>query len=259
MLSVTTGQIEAWVAMYLWPFVRVGACLMVAPVFGTSFVPARSRLILAAALTLLVAPLLPATNVAVLSATGFGIVAQQMLIGVAMGFVVQIVFDALAMAGQLLANSMGLSFAFNVDPLRGASTPVLGQFYSIIVTLTFLALNGHLAMLEVLVDGFRSLPVGIDGLGTDGLWQVTLWGGQIFRGALLVSLPGVTALLVVNLAFGVVSRAAPSLNLFAIGFPVTLVCGLVIVMYGLPSVQQSFIGLMREAFMLMGHLLVKTG
>ena len=259
MLSVTTGQIEAWVAMYLWPFVRVGACLMVAPVFGTSFVPARSRLILAAALTLLVAPLLPATNVAVLSATGFGIVAQQMLIGVAMGFVVQIVFDALAMAGQLLANSMGLSFAFNVDPLRGASTPVLGQFYSIIVTLTFLALNGHLALLEVLVDGFRSLPVGIDGLGTDGLWQVTLWGGQIFRGALLVSLPGVTALLVVNLAFGVVSRAAPSLNLFAIGFPVTLVCGLVIVMFGLPSVQQSFIGLMREAFMLMGHLLVKAG
>ena len=259
MLSVTTGQIEAWVAMYLWPFVRVGACLMVAPVFGTSFVPARSRLILAAALTLLVAPLLPATNVAVLSATGFGIVAQQMLIGVAMGFVVQIVFDALAMAGQLLANSMGLSFAFNVDPLRGASTPVLGQFYSIIVTLTFLALNGHLALLEVLVDGFRSLPVGIDGLGTDGIWQVTLWGGQIFRGALLVSLPGVTALLVVNLAFGVVSRAAPSLNLFAIGFPVTLVCGLVIVMFGLPSVQQSFIGLMREAFVLLGHLLVKAG
>ena len=259
MLSVTTGQIEAWVAMYLWPFVRVGACLMVAPVFGTSFVPPRSRLLLAAALTLLVAPLLPPTNVAVLSATGFGIVAQQMLIGVAMGFVVQIVFDALAMAGQLLANSMGLSFAFNVDPLRGASTPVLGQFYSIIVTLTFLALNGHLALLEVLVDGFRSLPVGIDGLGTDGIWQVTLWGGQIFRGALLVSLPGVTALLVVNLAFGVVSRAAPSLNLFAIGFPVTLVCGLVILTVGLPSVQQSFIGLLREAFDLLGHLLTARG
>jgi flagellar biosynthetic protein FliR len=259
MLSVTSGQIEAWVALYLWPFVRIGACLMVAPVFGTSFVPARSRLILAAAITLLVAPLLPATNVAPLSAAGFGIVAQQMLIGVAMGFVVQIVFDALAMAGQLLANSMGLSFAFNVDPLRGASTPVLGQFYSIIVTLTFLALNGHLALLEVLVDGFRGLPIGIDGIGADGLWQVTLWGGQIFRGALLVSLPGVTALLIVNLAFGVVSRAAPSLNLFAIGFPVTLVCGLVIVMFGLPSVQSSFIGLMREAFDLLGHLLVKGG
>jgi flagellar biosynthetic protein FliR len=259
MISVTTGQLEAWVALYLWPFVRIGACLMVAPVFGASFVPARSRLILAGAITLLVAPLLPAPTVGPFSPTGVVILVQQMLIGVAMGFVVQIIFDALAMGGQLLANSMGLSFAFNVDPLRGASTPVLGQFYTILVTLTFLALNGHLALLEILVDGFRTLPVDTAGFGTDGLWQITLWGGQIFRGALMVSLPGVTALLIVNLAFGVVSRAAPSLNLFAIGFPVTLVCGLVIVMFGLPSVQSGFVGLMRESFDLLASLLKARG
>jgi len=258
MLSVTSGQIEAWVALYLWPFVRIGACLMVAPIFGTSFVPARNRLLLAAAITLLVAPLLPAPTVGPFSPAGVVIIAQQMVIGVAMGFVVQIIFDALAMGGQLLANSMGLSFAFNVDPLRGASTPVLGQLYTLLVTLTFLALNGHLAMLEILVEGFRTLPIGVEGLGSNGLWQVTLWGGQIFRGALMVSLPGVTALLVVNLAFGVVSRAAPSLNLFAIGFPITLVCGLVIVMFGLPSVQSSFINLMRESFTLLDELL-RTG
>jgi len=258
MLSVTSGQIEAWVALYLWPFVRIGACLMVAPIFGTSFVPARNRLLLAAAITLLVAPLLPAPTVGPFSPAGVVIIAQQMVIGVAMGFVVQIIFDALAMGGQLLANSMGLSFAFNVDPLRGASTPVLGQLYTLLVTLTFLALNGHLAMLEILVEGFRTLPIGVEGLGSNGLWQVTLWGGQIFRGALMVSLPGVTALLVVNLAFGVVSRAAPSLNLFAIGFPITLVCGLVIVMFGLPSVQSRFINLMRESFTLLDELL-RTG
>ncbi len=259
MLSVTSGQIEAWVALYLWPFVRIGACLMVAPIFGTSFVPARNRLLLAAAITLLVAPLLPPPTVGPFSPAGVVIIAQQMVIGVAMGFVVQIIFDALAMGGQLLANSMGLSFAFNVDPLRGASTPVLGQMYTLLVTLTFLALNGHLAMLEILVEGFRTLPIGVDGLGSNGLWQVTLWGGQIFRGALMVSLPGVTALLVVNLAFGVVSRAAPSLNLFAIGFPITLVCGLVIVMFGLPSVQSSFINLMRESFTLLDELLRTRG
>ena len=259
MLSVTSGQIEAWVALYLWPFVRIGACLMVAPIFGTSFVPARNRLLLAAAITLLVAPLLPPPTVGPFSPAGVVIIAQQMVIGVAMGFVVQIIFDALAMGGQLLANSMGLSFAFNVDPLRGASTPVLGQMYTLLVTLTFLALNGHLAMLEILVEGFRTLPIGVDGLGSNGLWQVTLWGGQIFRGALMVSLPGVTALLVVNLAFGVVSRAAPSLNLFAIGFPITLVCGLVIVMFGLPSVQSSFITLMRESFTLLDELLRTRG
>ncbi len=259
MLSVTSGQIEAWVALYLWPFVRIGACLMVAPIFGTSFVPARNRLLLAAAITLLVAPLLPPPTVGPFSPAGVVIIAQQMVIGVAMGFVVQIIFDALAMGGQLLANSMGLSFAFNVDPLRGASTPVLGQLYTLLVTLTFLALNGHLAMLEILVEGFRTLPIGVEGLGSNGLWQVTLWGGQIFRGALMVSLPGVTALLIVNLAFGVVSRAAPSLNLFAIGFPITLVCGLVIVMFGLPSVQASFISLMRESFTLLDELLRTRG
>ena len=259
MFTVTTGQLEAWVALYLWPFIRIGGCLMVAPIFGAHFVPARSRLILAGAITLLVAPMLPQPTVSPMSGAGFVIAGQQLLIGLAMGFVVQIVFDALAMAGQLLANSMGLSFAFNVDPLRGTGTPVIGQFYSIFVTLTFLALNGHLTLVETLVQGFRSLPVGTSGLGADGVLQVVLWGGQIFSGALLVSLPGVTALLIVNLAFGVVSRSAPALNLFAIGFPVTLVCGLVVVMMGLPSVQHSFITLMTEGFRLLGRLMGQGG
>ncbi|MEP7311466.1 MAG: flagellar biosynthetic protein FliR [Pseudomonadota bacterium] len=260
MLNITTGQIEAWVALYLWPFLRIGACVMVAPVFGAAFVPARMRIVLAAAITLLVAPLLPPQPlVTPLSAAGLIVTVQQLIIGVAIGFVLQVVFDSLAMGGQLLANSMGLSFAFNVDPLRGASTPVLGQLYMLLVTLTFLALNGHLTVLEILVDGFRTLPVGQDGLGADGLWQIGLWGGQIFRGSLIVALPGLTALLIVNLAFGVVSRAAPTLNLFAIGFPVTLVCGLVIVLLGLPAVQTSFIGLMRESFMLLADLMRMRG
>ena len=260
MLNITPGQIEAWVALYLWPFLRIGACVMVAPVFGAAFVPARMRIVLAAAITLLVAPLLPPQPlVTPLSAAGLLVTAQQLIIGVAIGFVLQVVFDSLAMGGQLLANSMGLSFAFNVDPLRGASTPVLGQLYMLLVTLTFLALNGHLTVLEILVDGFRTLPVGQDGLGADGLWQIGLWGGQIFRGSLVVALPGLTALLIVNLAFGVVSRAAPTLNLFAIGFPVTLVCGLVIVLLGLPAVQTSFIGLMRESFVLLADLMRVRG
>lgn len=255
MLTISTGQLEAWMALYLWPFFRIGACLMVAPIFGATFVPPRVRLVLAGALTLLVAPLLPAQPaVSPLSAEGLVITGQQVMIGVALGFVVQLIFDSLAMGGQLLANSMGLSFAFNVDPQRGASTPVLGQFYMILATLVFLALNGHLTLIEQLVEGFRTMPVGIDGLGADGLWTVTKWGEQIFRGALVVALPGLTALLIVNLAFGVVSRAAPSLNLFAIGFPVTLICGLVIVLVGLPSVQTSFVGMMREAFALLGTL-----
>jgi flagellar biosynthetic protein FliR len=246
-ITLTAAQLEAWMAAWLWPFVRVGACLMVAPVFGARFVPARTRLILAGAIALAIAPLLPALpEVPLFSGMGLVITVQQVLIGAAIGFVLQIVFDALAMGGQLLANTMGLSFAFNVDPLRGTGAPVVGQFYTLIATLTFLALDGHLAIVQALVDGFTTLPVGIEGLGPDGLWQLVNWGAALFRGALMVALPGLTALLIVNLAFGVVSRAAPSLNLFAIGFPVTLIGGLLIILFGLPAMQSGFVALMRE-------------
>jgi flagellar biosynthetic protein FliR len=243
-------------AAWLWPFVRIGACLMVAPMFGARFVPARVRLVLAGAIALALAPLLPPLPaVSPFSGQGLVITVQQVLIGVAIGFVLQIVFDALAMGGQLLANTMGLSFAFNVDPLRGTGAPVVGQFYTLIATLTFLALNGHLAIVQALVDGFVTLPVGIEGLGPEGYWQVVGWGTALFRGALMVALPGLTALLIVNLAFGVVSRAAPALNLFAIGFPATLLGGLFIVLAGLPAMQSGFIALMRETLGLVATLL----
>jgi flagellar biosynthesis protein FliR len=183
------------------------------------------------------------------------VVIQQIVIGVAMGFALQLVFDALAMGGQLLSNSMGLGFAFNVDPLRGTGTPVLGQLYMLLVTLTFLAINGHLVLIEILADGLTTLPVGTTGFSNDMVWNIALWGTHLFLGSLMVALPGMTALLVVNLAFGVMSRAAPTLNLFAIGFPVTLIFGLVIVWAGLPAVQGTFIESLEQAFELMRGML----
>jgi len=247
-LALTSGQFEAWVAQAFFPFVRIGACLMVAPLFGARFVPARSRIVLAVALTALVVPLLPAPDVAPFSGEGFVVVAQQLLIGVAMGFALQVVFDALGLAGQLLANSMGLSFAFNVDPLRGSSTAALGQLYIILATLTFLAMGGHLALIELMVGSLHSLPVGTTGLGSEGLWALVGWGGSLFSGAIMIALPGVTALLITNLAFGVVSRAAPSLNLFAVGFPISLVVGLLVVLAGMGPLQQGIARLIGQGF-----------
>ena len=245
-IALSIGQLEGWVAQGFFPFARIGACLMVAPMFGARFVPARTRVLLAAAITALVIPLVPAPTIAPFSAQGFVVVAQQLLIGVAMGFALQVIFDSLGLAGQLLANSMGLSFAFNVDPLRGSSTAALGQLYIILATLTFLALGGHLALLEVLVNGFTTLPVGTAGLGREGLWSMVLWGGQLFAGALMIALPGVTALLIVNLAFGVVSRAAPTLNLFAVGFPISLVIGLLVVLAGIGPLQEGVAQLIAQ-------------
>lgn len=248
MINLTTGQLEAWLALYLWPFLRIGACFMMAPIFGAGFVPPRVRLFLAGAITFIVAPLIPAPSVEVFSFAAVIVTVHQLLIGFASAFVLQLIFDALAMGGQLLANTMGLGFAFNVDPLRGVSTPVLGQMYMILVTLLFLAINGHLVLIEILVQGFTTLPVGMTGLDSQMIWRVAEWGSQLFAGALIVALPGMAALLVVNLAFGVMSRAAPTLNLFAVGFPITLISGLVIMYIGLPSVLAAFNQSLEAAF-----------
>jgi len=260
MISLTSGQLEGWLAQLLWPFIRVGACFMVAPAFGALFVPPRIRIVLAGAITLVIAPLVPTpAAIAPFSPAGLIVTIQQVIIGVALGFSLQVLFDAVTLGGQLLANSMGLSFAFNMDPMHGTQVPVLGQIYSMLVMLTFLALNGHLTLIEVLVDGFRTLPIGTSGLGQEGIWSIVTWGSQLFSGALSVALPGVTALLIVNIAFGIMSRAAPQFNLFAVGFPITLVFGLVIVVASLPSTQTTFIRLLGDTFELLRKLTAMGG
>lgn len=258
MITLNPDQIANWLLQLFWPFVRIGACFMVAPLFGASMVPARVRVVLAATVAALVAPLLPALPaVSPLSGAGVLITLQQVLIGVALGFCLQLAFDAVTLGGQMLANSMGLSFAFNLDPQRGgsSSTPALGQLFTLLVVLTFLALNGHLRLLETLVQSFSTLPIAVDGLGAAGLHSVVAWGSHLFAGALAIALPGITALLVVHLAFGVVSRAAPALNLFAVGLPVSLLCGLVVILAGLFAVQATFTQGLEQAFRMVGSLI----
>lgn len=241
MITVTATQLDGWLLELFWPFVRIGSCFMVAPAFGSAVVPVRVRVVLAGAVTFLVAPLVTIPAVPALSAAGVLITIQQIIIGAALGFSLQILFDAISLGGEMLGNSMGLSLAFNLDPQNGASTPTVSQLYSVLVTLTFLVLNGHLALIRILVDGFHSLPIGTTGLGANGLWSVVTWGAELFSGALAVALPGVTALLVTNLAFGVVSRAAPTLSIFSVGLPISLVFGLMVILATLPSLESSFI------------------
>ena len=249
MPTVDFGQLQHWIGIWLWPFIRIGACLMTAPVFGATYVPPRIRLVLAAGITLPVAPLLPAQPaMELLSVAGVLTTVEQLLIGAALGFALQLVFDALALGGQLIANGMGLGFGYNIDPIRGASTPALGQLYVVLGTLVFLALDGHLALIGTLIDSFRGMPIGESGLDANRWMSLAMWGGKLFSGALGVALPGVTALLVINLAFGMMSRAAPSLNLFAVGLPVTLVFGLAVAMFGLPGIGNAFSSLLSQAF-----------
>ncbi|NNF67598.1 MAG: flagellar biosynthetic protein FliR [Gammaproteobacteria bacterium] len=255
-MHLTDTQIIAWLSAYFLPFTRIAAALMVGPVFSARLVPARIRLVLALGLTVVIAPLLPAAPVDDLfSSTTLLIIFQQVLIGLIIGAVLQMVFDAMVVAGQTAAMSMGLGFAFMIDSQRGVSVPVLSQFFLVLTTLVFLAIDGHLALIQLLADSFITMPVGETGIFTDGIWATVMWGSKLFAGAMLVALPAVAALLVVNLSFGVMSRAAPTLNLFAVGFPITLTIGFVIIMWSLPNLQTATLSMTADAFRFLVELL----
>jgi flagellar biosynthetic protein FliR len=176
-----------------------------------------------------IAPLLPATQPFELSLPAAAIVVREVVVGIAMGFCLQMIFDALIVAGQTIAMGMGLGLATMIDPQRGISVPVVSQFFVILGLLIFLSLGGHLATVRLLADSFELLPVG-SGFSRDGLWQVVTWGSQMFAGAVRIALPAATALLVANIAFGVMSRAAPTLNLFAVGLPAGLLIGFLLLL-----------------------------
>ncbi|MCU7943039.1 MAG: flagellar biosynthetic protein FliR [Candidatus Thiodiazotropha sp. (ex Cardiolucina cf. quadrata)] len=254
------AQFNTWLAAYLWPMVRISAMLVAIPLFSSRQIPARFRLFMMILITLLVAPTLPPQPQAdVLSHIGFIILLQQILIGVMMGFILQMVFGALVFGGQVIAYSMGLGFASMVDPANGVQVPVVAQFYLILATLLFLIFNGHLLSIELIADSFDTMPVAMDGLSRNGLLEVVAWGSRLFTGGLLIALPIVGAMLMVNMGMGVVMRAAPQLNIFSIGFPITMLLGFALIWVTLPNVFSVFNELLDEAFQHLMSTLRVTG
>jgi flagellar biosynthetic protein FliR len=254
-MNFTSAELTAWIGAYLWPFFRIGAALSAAPVFGARFVSLRVRLLLALSITLVVAPVItPMPRMDPLSFDGIFVTLQQILIGAAMGFALQLIFSAFVHAGQIIAMQMGLGFASLVDPQNGVQVPVLSHFYLLVVSLVFLALDGHLAVVEVIVDSFRTMPVSPTGIAVSGLWELVSAASFMFAGALSIALPAMTALLIVNLAFGVMSRAAPQLNIFSIGFPLSLILGFVALWLTISGLAPQAEGLIQQGLDLMRHL-----
>jgi len=247
MLTVTSAQLDVWLAAFLWPFTRILALLASAPLAGNQKYPAQAKVGLAVLITIVVAPLLPPLPaVAPDSAAGLAILVQQLVIGLAMGFAMRLVFTAVEMAGELIGLQMGLGFATLYDPQNSTQMPVVGQFLGLIAALAFLAANGHLVVLSVLADSFNVMPIGASVLGP-GAWKtLASWGGSIMYAALLLSLPLIAVLLTVNLALGVLSRAAPQLNIFAVGFPVTLMIGFGALLACMPYFTPVLEGLVRN-------------
>lgn len=250
-MNFSDAQLQQWLADFFWPFVRIGAALMSAPVFSVRQVPARWRVVLAILITLLVQPLIPASPVVdVFGSEGVMIAVQQVGVGAIMGFVVQLAFNALVFGGQVMAYSMGLGFAHMMDPTNGVQVPVVSQYWLILAMLAFLLGNGHLLLLGSVAQSFHILPVAVDGITRAGLWALLEWSSRLFAAGLLMALPVVMALLLVNIGMGVVSRAAPQLNIFAIGFPITLLMGFIVIWITLPQVMYGFDSLVNETLAL---------
>lgn len=227
MVELSTEMIGQWVGSYLWPLFRIASFFMIIPIISTQLVPMRVRLGLALLMTILVAPLLedvPAVDA--LSAEAVVITLQQILIGVAMGFAAFMLFQLFVVAGQMIAMQMGLGFASMVDPSNGVNVPVLSQFYLNAVTLMYLAMNGHLVLFEVFIESFYTIPIAADGLAISSLWDLATRMTWLFSSAMLLALPAMAAVLIVYISFGVMTRAAPQMNIFAIGFPIALLFGL---------------------------------
>lgn len=256
MITVTSAQLDAWLAAFFFPLARVLALLASAPVLNNVAVPQRVRLLAGLAIAAGLAPALPPLPaIAPGSGLGLAILAQQVLIGLAMGFTMRIVFSAIDVAGELVGLQMGLSFAVFYDPQNSGQTAVVAEFLGLLATLVFLAANGHLMVLSVLAQSFTLLPIGAEPFGAAGFAVLVRWGAVLFSAGVLLALPLIAALLITNIALGVLTRAAPTLNLFAVGFPVSLLVGFSVLLLALSYMAPVFQSLFERGLDQIGTVL----
>lgn len=256
----TDAEIGAWVGQWLWPLFRIASFFMVVPIIGTQLVPMRVRLGLALLLTIAAAPMIgDVPQVEALSFEALYVTLQQIFIGVTMGFVFTMLMQLFVVAGQMIAMQIGLGFASMIDPANGVSVPVLSQIFLIAVTLMFLAMNGHLVMIEVIVESFRSWPISSTILGGASMSPETLWDiihriSWLFASALLLSLPAITAVLIVNLSFGIMTRAAPQMNVFSLGFPIGMLFGIFIIWVSMTGFLPQFQNLSEQTYIFLREI-----
>jgi flagellar biosynthetic protein FliR len=241
MLTFTEAQVLQWVTPLLWPFLRALALFTALPVLGARSVPMRVRIALAAFIALAAQPSLPATEAVPLdSPVALLLVVQQLVIGLSLGFAVRLVFAAVEFAGELIGLQMGLNFAGFFDPLSAGTATAASRFFGTMVAWLFIVANGHLLVIGALVHSFTAFPVGPEPFAFLHQVQPQRWGAEIFSTGLWIALPLVTMLIFVNLVLGAISRVAPQINIFAIGFPVTLGVGLLGLLLTLPAMSTPF-------------------
>jgi len=240
MLTLNSDLIQAWVVTILIPLVRILGFVAIAPFFGNQAISMPIKVAMGILLATIIAPAAPAMPfVDLLSLGGILIIAEQMIIGLAIGLMMQIIFSAIEMAGQVSGMTMGFGFATSYDPQSAGSTIVISQLMGILALLVFLSMNGHLIMISALLESFYAFPVTAEPRMIDGM-TIAIWGAKLFSISLQLSLPIVATLLITNLALGILTKSSPQLNIFGIGFPITLCVGFLVIMLMLPTMAAPY-------------------
>lgn len=230
MVTVTFAELESWISLFFWPFCRFTGLFISAPILSHSSIPNRVKLAVVAILSILVGPLLPAMpEVPLFSWASFGIIVEQLVIGAAIGVVMQIIFAAIQAAGEYIGLQMGLAFASFFSPDSGTNTMILSRFFFVFSSLLFVTIDGHLLLIETLVRSFAWLPIAsVASLPSDIFMAIVRFGSVVFSSGILLALPVFGALLIVNLTLGILNRSAPQLTVFSVGFPMSLTLGMVL-------------------------------
>lgn len=253
MISISEAQLVAWLSPVLWPFVRVLALFSVAPVFSQRAIPLRLKVGLALLIAICAQPVLGVQPViSINSAQALGTVVQQVVIGLSVGFAVRLVMAAVEVAGEVIGLQMGLNFASFFDPTSNAQLSAVARFMVQIATLLFIVINGHLLVLMAVLKSFEAFPV--DGNFLQAIAQMRLheMGSAVFASAFWIALPMIAMLLFVNLVLGIISRVAPQMNIYAVGFPVTLTVGLLGLVATLPLLEQPMVALLQKGIAIFG-------
>lgn len=238
MVVFSSNELISLMAAFIWPLTRILGLIAIVPPFGNNGVPVQVKLLLGILLAMIVAPTIPPiTNVDPISIAGIMILMQQLVIGLAMGFMIRVIFAGIEMAGEAIGLTMGLGFATFFDPQTRGRSSAIAQFLVIIATLLFLSMNVHLSLFEALINSFKTIPISTSLTMGFGFLKLAIWGEEIFKIGMLLSLPIVAALLITNIALGVLTRAAPQLNLFGIGFPITISVGFLMLYLILPHLM----------------------
>jgi flagellar biosynthetic protein FliR len=240
-LEIATSAIEQYLADLLLPFMRISGLFASMVGLSAKSVPPMTRALLTLFLTLIIMPVIPPVPVADVFSVGTWVLGiQQLIIGIAIGFLSNMVLNTFVLAGQIIALQTGLGFASIVDPVNGISVPAVGQFYLILATLMFWALDGHLAMIRMIVMSFEAFPIGEAWFAAEQFRDIAHWAGWMFISAVTLSLAPIVSLLIVNLAFGVMTKAAPQLNIFSIGFAIAQIMGLLIIWLTIDNLTHHF-------------------